>query len=100
MTRRSEDTFPFLKTLLHCPACAKSHHHLLQRGASGGKDQHIGHLRGFGSLVQSSPHQQPTLPSAHLWYREFDACPCKEARSFAPRTCTQLLPIFSRQATC
>src|SRR5260221_10736576 len=32
---------------LHGPARAKSPHHLLQRGASGGKDQHIGHLRRF-----------------------------------------------------
>ena len=97
---QSHFSFPFLKTLLHRPARAESLHHLLQRGASGGKDQHIGHLCRFGSLVQASAHQQPVLPPIGLRCCEFDARPCEEARSFAPHACTQFLPILSGYATC
>src|SRR5260221_1982201 len=93
-------SFPFLKTLLHGPARAKSPHHLLQRGASGGKDQHIGHLRRFSSLVQATSYQQPALPPADFWSDKFDACPRKETRSFAPCACTQFLPVFPCQTMC
>src|SRR2546421_10804366 len=73
-------SFCFLKTLLHSPTRAKCHHHLLQRCPGRSKVQHVGHLRRFSSLVQTSSHQQPALPPTNLRCSEFNASPREEAR--------------------
>jgi NAD-dependent dihydropyrimidine dehydrogenase PreA subunit len=77
-----------------CMLCSRAG---IARHPSG--EVYISHLCRFDPLVQASSHQQPSLPPARLWRREFDARPREEARSFAPHACIQFLPVLPRQAT-